>query len=67
MQMLDDFYKVAKVIRSCVDSRQNNHAFRLVQLFERKHSSARARPFADELYQLVDNNLGEIYDRSTIR
>lgn len=57
MTMLEDLYKVRDVINSCTNSRHNNTAYRLVQLYEKKWKH---QPSADYLYERVDLNLVDI-------
>lgn len=60
-QKLLDFDKVLTVIRSCVTSRQNNVAYRMVFNFHSKHKD---HTFLDTLIDECDRNLIEIAGRS---
>lgn len=59
MTMLEDLDKVRKVIDSCTNSRHNNTAYALVQLYEKKWKH---KPSAEYLYERVDLNLINIME-----
>lgn len=52
---MSDFEKVIRVIRSCKTHAQNNIAYEMAKLYERKHGSS-----VDILYALLDENLIDI-------
>ncbi|UAV84675.1 hypothetical protein PHB09_180 [Pseudomonas phage PHB09] len=58
---MSDYWKVVDVIKSCKTSRQNNVAYRMVQLYEKKYPVSRG--LAQELYDLCDENLTNICSR----
>lgn len=55
---MSDYWKTVAVIQSCYTSGQNNIAYRMVQLYEKKYPSDKG--LADKLYEMCDTNLIEI-------
>lgn len=55
---MSDYWKTVAVIQSCRTSRQNNVAYRMIQLYEKKYPQNNG--LADKLYELCDINLIEI-------
>lgn len=58
---MSDYWKIVDVINSCKTSAQNNVAYRLVQLYDRKYPVSRG--LAQELYDLCDENLIDICNK----
>lgn len=52
---MSDYWKVVAVIQSCRTSRQNNVAYRMIQLYEKKYPQNNG--LADDLYTLCDINM----------
>lgn len=59
MSALEDLDKVVRVVNSCTTSAQNNVAYALVMLYEKKWGKC---PAADWLYEAVDANLIRIME-----
>lgn len=59
MSKLEDLDRVVAVVNSCETSRQNNVAYAMVMLFEKKWGQC---PHAEWLYEAVDANLIRIME-----
>ena len=59
MSKLEDLDRVVAVVNSCKTSRQNNVAYAMVMLYEKKWGQG---PHADWLYEAVDANLIRIME-----
>lgn len=52
---MSDYWKVVRVIESCKNSRQNNIAYRMIQLYARKYPESRES--VNELYDICEENM----------
>ena len=57
---MSDYHKIVDVINSCITSRHNNVAYRMIQLYERKYPQNNG--LAQNLYDLCDQNLIDIME-----
>lgn len=55
---MSDYYKLVKVINSCKTSAQNNVAYRMIFLYQKKWPNNKI--LTQELFDLCDENLYDI-------
>lgn len=58
---MSDYWKTVQVIKSCKTSAQNNVAYKMIMLYERKYPQNNG--LAENLYELCDENLSEIMEQ----